>query len=211
MTREGTTFVTLVECDAPSTWDPFFHRHDAARDSLGNHIVIERVGRRHTGGGLKCPFKSIAYRDIAGRHLSFPLERSAGDRGPAPSIGQGELLFGTMRAYLGNVIVTPRADWLGFSEPIGFIQKSEFIRVKPKDGLVYFWWAYLGSAGFLRELPQGSGGTRPRLQEESFLRTPVAIPTLPERKAIHADLEKCAIEEWSLWTRKMKVIAGAGL
>ncbi|HKP11020.1 MAG TPA: hypothetical protein VJZ91_02880, partial [Blastocatellia bacterium] len=117
-----------------------------------------------------------------------------------------ELLLGTMRAYLGNIIVTPRAAWLGRKGPLSFAVKSEFVRVAPRDGLVYFWWAYLRSAAFLARLPAGSGGTRPRLQPDALAAACVNVPELEKRAAIHARLAECAAREWRETLRRRAVL-----
>jgi hypothetical protein len=101
-----------------------------------------------------------------------------------------------MRAYLGNALVTPKAAWLGEASPLFFAMKSEFVQVTPKDGLAYFWLAFLQSAKFLQSLPVGSGGTRPRLDRELLLRTPVEVPVKSVREQIHRFLWGCAERAW---------------
>ena len=98
------------------------------------------------------------------------------------------MLFGTMRAYLGNVVVTPQAKWIGEESTFVFAVKSEFLQIIPKDGLVYFWWAYLQSQSFLHSLPIGSGGTRPRLHSSGLAQTPVEVPSKDVREKIHTEL-----------------------
>src|SRR5205085_4915850 len=140
------------------------------------------------------PFRAIAYADISsGDHLTFTLEDNPHD-GLAKlcAVGEQELLMGTMRAYLGNIIVTPRAEWLERKGPLTFAVKSEFVQVVPRDGLVYFWWAYLRSAMFLTKLPTGSGGTRPRLQPEALAAATVNLPDKKKRAASNELLEECA-------------------
>ena len=102
-----------------------------------------------------------------------------------------------MRAYLGNVVVTPLGDWIGERSPFGFAVKSEFVQVVPKDGLVYFWWAYLQSQFFLHSLPIGTGGTRPRLHASAMAQTPVEVPTREVRERIHLQLLGFAASLWS--------------
>ena len=128
-----------------------------------------------------------------------------------PMVGEQELLFGTMRAYLGNVLVTPKAEWIGCRGPLFFPVKSEFVCVEPDDNCVYFWWAFLRSSDLLSNLPLGSGGTRPRLRRESFLQTPVKVPGLETRRAIHERLKECAEREWKEYVTRMQIMDSLNL
>lgn len=112
-------------------------------------------------------------------------------------VGEGALLLGTMRAYLGNVVVTPLAEWIGEASPLVFAVKSEFVQIVPKDGLVYFWWAYLQSQSFLHSLPIGTGGTRPRLQGDALAQTPVEVPNRDIREKINGEFHDFAAILWS--------------
>jgi restriction endonuclease S subunit len=109
-----------------------------------------------------------------------------------------------MRAYLGNIVVTPQLSWLKVSKNISFPVKSEFIIVTPFDGLNYFWLVFLRSKTFLSNLPLGSGGTRPRLQIESLLKTPIDVPSLKKRKHIHNKLMSIAEDEWKIIMKNLK-------
>ena len=144
-------------------------------------------------------FAPLEYRHIGRGHLpAFTLESSGGGlQTTCHGVGEGALLFGTMRAYLGNVVVTPRADWIGEQSPFVFAVKSEFVQVVPKDGLVYFWWAYLQSQSFLHSLPIGTGGTRPRLHASLLSQTPVEVPTKGVRERLHTQIEAFAASLWS--------------
>ncbi len=199
MDKNGKFFVSVVSADKfiSSVWDPYVYRRDANSHTLSHFATVQKV---QTKSHLlkRSPFRPIEYRDIPpGDHLSFALEPAC-DSDPTnlPVIGEGELIFGTMRAYLGNIIVTPMAEWINQESPVYFQIKSEFVVVCPRDELVYFWLAYMRSKGFLENLPLGSGGTRPRLQPKALAQTPVKVPPLGMRKQIHDELMKLAQAEW---------------
>ena len=166
-------------------------------ETLEHFASVQKVqGRSHRATEFK--YLPIEYRHIhRGTIPVFMLEIASGavvER--VPVIGEGRLLFGTMRAYLGNALVTPTAAWLGATSPMFFPVKSEFVHVVPKDGLFYFWWAFLQSPRFLQCLPIGSGGTRPRLDRELLLRTPVEVPVTAVREKIHRYLVGYAERAW---------------
>jgi restriction endonuclease S subunit len=115
-----------------------------------------------------------------------------------------------MRGYLGNIVVTPKVEWLGLPAPLWFAVKSEFVRINPKDGLLYFWWAYLKSPAFLHNLPVGSGGTRPRLQPESLAQMPVNVPPLSVRRKVHEQLETLAASGWREFVKAEAVVSWIG-
>jgi len=144
-------------------------------------------------------FAPLEYRHIGrGRVPAFTLESTGGEvQSNSHGVGEGALLFGTMRAYLGNVVVTPLANWIGEHSPFVFAVKSEFVQIVPKDGLVYFWWAYLQTLSFLHSLPIGTGGTRPRLHVSALAQTPVEVPTKDVRERIHTQIEEFAASLWS--------------
>ncbi|MBI3979553.1 MAG: hypothetical protein HY331_15325 [Chloroflexi bacterium] len=211
MSKNGTFFVSVVESSqiAPSVWDPYHYRYDAARETLSQYAVVMKLGSGYEILLYRSLFHPIEYRHIpGGRYLSFFLEPSLGAQQAAyPTIGEQQLLFGTMRAYLGNVVVTPKAEWIGLEGPLFLPVKSEFVRVAPHDNCTYFWWAYLQSEAFLRNLPLGSGGTRPRLHKEALLRTPVRVPELERRRAIHDQLLECAEWEWKVYHARTRVLS----
>jgi len=101
-----------------------------------------------------------------------------------------------MRAYLGNIIVTPLAEWVNQKVPLYFAVKSEFFALYPFDELHYFWLVYFRSKKFTESLPIGSGGTRPRLTIDSFEQTPVNPPDFQIRKNIHERIKELACVEW---------------
>ncbi|HUS69279.1 MAG TPA: hypothetical protein VM075_00705 [Anaerolineae bacterium] len=200
MSRNGTFFLSVVERDRlmPSVWDPDSYRATTARQSLGEYAAVTEV-RRSGHRGVSTPFRATEYRDISHRasHLTFVLEpRAKGSRAKWPAVAEQSLLFGTMRAYLGNVIVTPAAGWLGVKGPLYFPVKSEFVSVTPNDDCLYFWWAYLRSRRFLENLPLGTGGTRPRLAPSTLRGTEVAVPDYQVRRETHRALAALAEREW---------------
>lgn len=199
MKKNGTYFLSIVEADAlrAGVWDPYAYREQMQSETLEHFASVQKVqGRSHRATELK--YSPIEYRHIhRGTIPVFMLEIASGaavDR--VPVIGEGCLLFGTMRAYLGNALVTPKAAWLGETSPMFFPVKSEFVHVVPRDGLCYFWWAFLQSPRFLQCLPIGSGGTRPRLDRELLLRTPVEVPVKAVREKIHRCLAGYAERAW---------------
>ncbi|MFL6275817.1 MAG: hypothetical protein ACJ74G_11580 [Blastocatellia bacterium] len=213
MSKRGTLFVRIVEERQwqPAVWDP--HRYQSAKASLLFGDYVEVRGLRRSASDSFSPFRPIEYGDISGGdYLTFKLEEANQQEAihVAPSrfcrIGERALLMGTMRAYLGNIIVTPRAAWLGRRGPLSFAVKSEFVQLVPRDGMVYFWWAIVRSAVFLANLPTGSGGTRPRLQPEALAATPVRVPELEQRAAINEQLEKSAAREWREWRQRRAIL-----
>lgn len=213
MSKQGATFCCIIPDRErlPAVWDPHRYRKVEAGGRLGDYV--EARGLQRLNAAPISPFRAIEYRDISrDDHLTFTLEEQQIEN-PARHKAAGEqaLLMGTMRAYLGNIIVTPRADWLSHTSPLCFAVKSEFVEIRPRDGLVYFWWAYLRSAGFLAGLPVGGGGTRPRLQAEVLAAHPVSVPDLEARAAIHKQLAKCAAREWRGMLRRRAVIRSARL
>jgi len=213
--RNGTFFLSIVSRQdvRPGVWDPYYYRTTEALRTLGEFVRAEKLGRRKHG---VCAHRPIAYAHIPrGPYLSFALEPN-GVPGKVfgPCAGEQEVLFGTMRAYLGNVIVTPAASWLGMENPLAFEVGSEFLRVVPEDGLVFFWGTYLRSPVFLRGLPLGHGGTRPRLSSDSLLAAPVQVPPLDERAATDKALQTLATAEWRNYVRLHHIVrqmsSGAG-
>ncbi len=199
MKKNGTFFLSVVSADAlqAGVWNPYAYREKMQSEILEHFASVQKVqGRLHRVTALK--YSPIEYRHIhRGTIPVFTLELAGGtpvER--VPVISEGCLLFGTMRAYLGNALVTPKAAWLGEVSPFFFPVKSEFVQITPKDGLTYFWWAFLQSPRFLQSLPIGSGGTRPRLDRELLLRTPVEVPVKSVREKIHRCLSGCAERAW---------------
>jgi hypothetical protein len=199
MEKNGKYFFSLVAKPdyIQSVWDPHVYRRNGSKRALSEFATvskppIKRILGEHTA------FQPIEYRDIPeGDYLSFALKtQPRHSKSALPVVGENALLFGTMRAYLGNIIVTPMAQWIDENSPIHFPVKSEFVLVTPNDDLPYFWLAYFRSQHFLNNLPLGSGGTRPRLSPESLAQTPVSVPPLTTRASIHNRLKELAISEW---------------
>ncbi|MCI0486298.1 MAG: hypothetical protein L0229_06830 [Blastocatellia bacterium] len=209
MSRNGTFFISFVEPHqrVPAFWDPYFYRANGASETLGDYVSSNKPVRGK-GSIHYSPFRPIEYSDIPkGKYLTFVLEFSE-DNLPTrePIVGEEELLMGTMRAYLGNILITPKAEWLNLQSPLFFPVKSEFVRIIPKDGYKYFWWAFLQSSTFLKNLPAGSGGTRPRLHEDALLLTPVKVPDTDHRRLIHQELQGCAEQDWRESMRRMSIL-----
>ena len=198
MKKNGSFFISIVDRASlkSAIWDPYSYREKQAQ-TLGYFALVQPLKAtpppRHAFS-----FAPLEYRHIGRGHVpAFILESSGGGlQSTCHGVGEGALLFGTMRAYLGNVVVTPRAEWIGEESPFVFAVKSEFVQVVPKDGLVYFWWAYLQTQSFLHSLPIGTGGTRPRLHASSLSQTPVEVPTKDTRERIHAQIEAFATSLW---------------
>ena len=200
MKKNGSFFLSILDRSALRTaiWDPYSYREKKQTQTLGYFASVQSLK------GVALPphafrFAPLEYRHIGRGHVpAFMLESSGGGlQSSCHGVGEAALLFGTMRAYLGNVVVTPRAEWIGEKTPFVFAVKSEFVHVVPKDGLVYFWWAYLQTQSFLRSLPIGTGGTRPRLHASSLSQTPVEVPTKDVREQLHAQIEGFAASLWS--------------
>ena len=199
MKKNGTFFLSVVSAEAlqAGVWNPYAYREEMQSETLEHFASVQKVQGRSPR--VTAPKHSpIEYRHIhRGTIPVFTLELASGTSVErVPVIGENCLLFGTMRAYLGNALVTPKASWIGGTSPMFFPVKSEFVQVTPKDGFVYFWWAFLQSPKFLQSLPIGSGGTRPRLDRELLLHTPVEVPVKSVREKIHRCLSGGAERAW---------------
>ncbi len=162
---------------------------------MSQFVTVQRAGKK-AQKHYHAPFRSIEYRDILGGEcLSFALEKG-GSSNSQLVVAENVLLFGIMRAYLGNIIITPLAEWINQKAPLYFTVKSEFFAVYPFDELHYFWLVYFRSKKFTESLPVGSGGTRPRLTIDAFGQTPVDIPDLQTRRQIHEKIKELACIEW---------------
>ncbi|BAU10869.1 hypothetical protein LEP3755_13610 [Leptolyngbya sp. NIES-3755] len=198
--KERNFFVSIIERSdyISSTWNPNSYQSCAA-NKLQDFMDFGRISSKERTRTIS-PFRAIEYRDIPdGNYLSFKLERDEVQRqaNRGAWVTENTLLFGTMRAYLGNVIVTPQAPWIGYeSSDLCFQVKSEFVTLLPYDELNYFWLIYLRSKQFLEKLPLGSGGTRPRLQPELLHQVPVDVPSIEIRKKIHDQVSTVAKTEW---------------
>lgn len=200
MKKNGSSFLSIVQAASlkPGVWDPYCYREKTENETLGHFVVVQRL-KAACLPRQAFKFAPIEYRHISRGHLPvFMLEPAgAGLQTACQAVGENALLFGTMRAYLGNVLVTPKASWIGESAPFFFAVKSEFVQVTPKDGLVFFWWAYLQTQSFLHSLPLGTGGTRPRLNPASMAHTPIEVPLRQVRERIHNQFALFASRQWA--------------
>lgn len=199
MKKNGKLFISTVnESDfISSVWDPYAYKHNNQTCTLLHFVNVQKP-KTKPNHLFPVIYEAIEYRDIPhGNYLSFSLKKEL-ERvsSTSPIVGEGQLLFGTMRAYLGNALVTPLHNWLAKECSVYFGVKSEFVVLSPYDHLPYFWLAYLRSKYFLENLPLGSGGTRPRLHPEALSQTPVIVPCLEERAKIHNELKILAEREW---------------
>jgi len=209
MKKNGSYFLSIVDraSSKPGIWDPFDYRENKQARTLGYFASIQSLKAvpipRHA-----FKFAPLEYRHIGRGHVpAFILETSAGGlQSSCHGVVEGALLFGTMRAYLGNVVVTPRAEWIGEQSPFVFAVKSEFVQIVPKDGFVYFWWAYLQTQSFLHSLPIGTGGTRPRLHASSLSQTPVEVPTKDVRERLNGHIEAFAASLWSQYVTTKRML-----
>lgn len=199
MGKNGKFFISIIETSEllKSVWDPYAYRHIDESEVLGKYAQIHKITTRNYPK-RSSPFQPVEYKHIPGKqYLSFKLENVEQTFcNSFPSVGEGQILFGTMRAYLGNIVVTPKANWLNLASPLHFGIKSEFVVITPQDGLTFFWLAYMRSKAFLESLPVGTGGTRPRLQAKALEQVPVSIPEFHIRERIHQELESLAEKEW---------------
>ena len=209
MKKNGAYFFSIVDREALALgiWDPYCYREKNQSQTLGDLALIKFL-RATTLPRHIYKFAPLEYRHIGRGHVpAFTLEASHGGlQTSCPGVGEGVLLFGTMRAYLGNVIVTPHADWIAERSPFFFAVKSEFLEIVPKDGLVYFWWAYLQSQSFLHNLPLGTGGTRPRLHASALTQIPVEVPNRAVREKVHTHLERFAASLWSQYVATQRLL-----
>ncbi|MGA2911469.1 MAG: restriction endonuclease subunit S [Candidatus Levyibacteriota bacterium] len=205
MVKNNISFLSIIEPEIyiMGVWDPYFYEHSKEIENLGKLVKITRLKSVKKNYFLT----PIEYRNIT-KDWSFVFKAQE-DKDNIPksytSAPENSLLFGTMRAYLGNVIVTPKSKWLKKKELV-FPTKSEFLQILPKDELVYFWWFYLKSELFLKKLPLGGGGTRPRLSAEMLAKIPVSVPDLIVRKEIDKKLSAVAKQEWMQYTRTDEIL-----
>jgi restriction endonuclease S subunit len=208
MKKNGFTFVSIVEaCKIEAgIWNPYYYKENHIGHSLSDFVIVQKI-ENHKQDISLCEFAPIEYKNIPkGEFLTFLLEDNSLDEGRYSVIGEQVLLFGTMRAYLGNVLVTPKSEWIGKGSPIFYPINSEFLNIVPNDNLMYFWWSYLKSPHFLNQMPTGSGGTRPRISAESLAQTPVSIPAIEERIEINNLLLDLAQQAWANFNNCKKII-----
>jgi hypothetical protein len=197
--KNGTSFTKVIDYNffIHGIWDPYYYKNSSSKNRLDKYVDFSK------NFSYKYPLKSfkflpIEYKNIPkGNFLTFELNRNTFDTDNSKfyAVPENTLLLGTMRAYLGNIIVTPKSEWINQSN-IWFPINSEFCEIVPKDGLKYFWLVYLKSDAFLHNLPTGSGGTRPRANPELLSQIPVSVPALKDREYIDNEV-KCFAEK--LW------------
>jgi hypothetical protein len=208
MKKNGFTFVSIVEtCKMESgVWNPSYYKENQNGSSLSDFAMVQKIEHLKQDISL-CEFAPIEYKQLPkGELLTCSLEDNHLTEGRYSVVGEQILLFGTMRAYLGNVLVTPKSEWLGKTSPIFFPINSEFVKVIPKDGFVYFWWSYFKSPQFLNQMPTGNGGTRPRISAESLSQIPVSVPPIEQRAKINHLLLNLAQQAWDNFNNCKKII-----
>lgn len=208
MKKNGFTFVSIVKtCQIePGVWNPYYYKENHIGYSLSDYALVQKI-ENHKQDISLCEFAPIEYKNIPkGEFLTFSLEENYMNEGRFSVINEQVLLFGTMRAYLGNVLVTPKAEWIEKAKPLFYPINSEFVHIIPNDNLLYFWWSYLKSPHFLNQMPTGSGGTRPRISTESLAQTPVSVPNIEERIEINNQLLDLAQKAWTNFNHCRKII-----
>jgi len=210
MKKNGSSFLSLIDAGLyrSGIWDPYSYRDATKQETMDQFVDVSGV--RGASRGCEFRYSPIEYRHLHGGTIpTFTLAASSSPPERMAAVGESCLLFGTMRAYLGNVLVTPVASWIGEKSPLLFPVKSEFVEIKPKDGLHYFWWAFLQSPAFLQSLPVGSGGTRPRLLPDQLSHTPVEVPRRPAREKIHRAVRDFAQQQWRGYTKINHLLSSA--
>jgi restriction endonuclease S subunit len=197
--KNGVSFTAVVNADdfVSGIWDPYYYKSLDNSNVFSDYVEIKKTF------AYKFPLNSfkyspIEYKDIPrGNHLTFNLTPNVETDILAKyfAVPEETLLLGTMRAYLGNVVITPKSNWLK-EENTWLPINSEFCEIIPHDNLKYFWFAFLKSPLFLNNIPTGTGGTRPRVNPEQLYQIPIIVPALEERTAINSLIEKAAEKIW---------------
>ncbi len=206
--KNGIYFLSILDSKSriASVWDPHTYREKGKGKPLSFYAEVTKLGKvKNTKGSISS--YPIEYKNISGgKNLTFDLSFSDMIEKSIFDVKEQEILFGTMRAYLGNVLVTPKAEWIDSSDSLNFKIKSEFVKVTPFDGYHYFWWLYFQSKPFLNLLPLGGGGTRPRLKAEDFSDIVVDVPAESVRKQIHQELLAQAKTAWQNQHQQKKLM-----
>ena len=144
--------------------------------------------------------REIEYSDILdSSRFSIKLDTTDSENEYAGKVAPPlSILIGSMRPYLGNILVVPKAEWFGFDQDYLFPIKSEFLIFEPSDGLTWYWYWYLNSENFLGRLPVGSGDTRPRLNPSEAGMIPAAPDSLESRKKLNGIIRDLYNREWEL-------------
>jgi len=211
MTKNGFTFITIHPAAKllPGVWNPYNYKYCEKEDSrpFSDFAEIQKVNRK------KIDVKHFEYAPIEYKHipkgdlLTFTLEeKSENLKGKYSYVIENTLLFGTMRAYLGNACITPYGEWITKTRNLKFAVNSEFSAIFPFDNFKYFWWAYVKSFNFLKEMPTGSGGTRPRVSSELLSEVRVNVPSKIERQIINETLKSIAQASWANYIEGKNVL-----
>lgn len=198
MSKHGSMFLSIVspEQRVRGVWEPYLYRSSQNQSLLGDYVTATKPSRKRPPCKV---VRSLEYRGIpSGSSLTFDSGVMSDTEISGPLVTEGTLLFGTMRAYLGNVVVTPKDDWFDRNVVTAYNLRSEFLVINPLDDCYYFWLLYFRSKSFLAQLPTGAGGTRPRLSEEVLCLTPVAVPPIEDRQEIHREVERNAEAGWKI-------------
>lgn len=199
--KNGFTFISIVSSDdyQSGIWDPYNYKNLENKDllPLGEFAEIKKVNGKKVDAKYS-DFIPIEYKHIPkGDLFTFNLEECNQNlKGKYSFVPENTLLFGTMRAYLGNACVTPLGKWIDKDKTIRYTTNSEFVKISPFDSCSYFWWAFIKSYNFLRHMPTGSGGTRPRVSPELIADIRVEVPQKEERIKINTELEILAQQSW---------------
>lgn len=211
MKKNGFTFVTMHSPDKliSGVWNPYNYKYSQENDllPLSDFVEISKVNGKK--GEMKhFDFLPIEYKHIPkGELFTFNLEEKKEKRnGKYSFVNEDTLLFGTMRAYLGNACVTPFGEWINQQKNHKYAVNSEFVKIQPFDNCKYFWWAYVKSDLFLKEMPTGSGGTRPRVSTDLLSEIRVNVPDEHERNKINQTLKSLAQNAWSNYMQSKKVL-----
>jgi len=210
MKKNGSTFVTIQTPDniTSGIWNPYNYKYSKDDDLLpfSDYAEILKVN------GKKAEIKYFDYIPIEYKHipkgdfLTFSLkEKLANMKGKYSFVEEETLLFGTMRAYLGNACITPIGKWLNKNKKIKFAINSEFVKIQPYDNLKYFWWAYIKSEMFLREMPTGSGGTRPRVSTDLLEKIRINVPSEKKRHKINNSIKSLTQNAWSNYIKSKDI------
>ncbi len=208
MKKNGYTFFTIVNAYQIESgqWNPYHYKKNKSNQTLSDFVNIQNIKNNKQDISIS-DFAPIEYKNIPkGELLTFSLEDNCLQEGRYSVVGEQVLLFGTMRAYLGNVVVTPKSDWIEKNSPLFYPINSEFVEIIPKDKLIYFWWGYLKSPLFLNQMPTGSGGTRPRVSIDNLEKIPITIPVLEKREEINSHLIALAKQSWINFMTCRKII-----
>ena len=178
-------------------WDLYRYLSMDSEYLLRDFGTVEKLSETNEQDILTRPLEYSHISDLERPSISVRfLDEEESFRGKFARGGQ--LLIGSMRAYLGNVALLPMPEQIGLPSEYRYPVKSEFLTFNPEDGLSWYWLWYLRSEAFLRGLPVGSGDTRARLDPKRCESVPVFPANVDERREIDGRLKAIAEKEWSL-------------